>query len=104
MKRIVSMAEPAHQSSTFSGFKVLRAALAGTLIGMTLAFFLDTFIRNTPADLSGGKLFYLYGAVIVSATLFAASIESIRQLEVSSLEGEYRAQARGLRQRGDPSD
>ena len=98
------MADRHNQSSVFNGFKVLWAALIGCVIGVVLAFFLDTFIRNTPADLSRGRLLYLYGAVIVSATLFAASIESIRQLEVTSLEGEYRAQARGLRQRGDPSD
>ena len=104
MKRIVSMAEPAHQSSTFSGFKVLRAALAGTLIGMTLAFFLDTFIRNTPADLSGGKLFYLYGAVIVSATLFSTSVESVRQLELSALDGEYQAHMNVSRNRRKSSD
>ena len=104
MRPIASMADRHHQSSVFNGFKVLWAALIGCVIGVVLAFFLDTFIRNTPADLSRGKLLYLYGAVVVSATLFAASIESIRQLEVSALEGEYRAQARGLRQRGDQSD
>ena len=98
------MADRHNQSSVFNGFKVLWAALIGCVIGVVLAFSLDTFIRNTPADLSRGKLLYLYGAVVVSATLFAASIESIRQLEVSALEGEYRAQARGLRQRRDQSD
>ena len=104
MRPTASVAERHNQSSVFNGFKVLWAALVECVIGMLLAFFLDTFIRNTPADLSRGKLLYLYGAVVVSATLFAASIESIRQLEVSALEGEYRAQARSLRQRGDQSD
>ena len=104
MRPTASVAERHNQSSVFNGFKVLWATLIGCVIGVLLAFSLDTFIRNTPADLSRGRLLYLYGAVIVSATLFAASIESIRQLEVSALEGEYRAQARGLRQRGDQSD
>jgi NhaP-type Na+/H+ or K+/H+ antiporter len=98
------MAGRQSQSPVFNGFQVLWAALIGCVIGVVLAFFLDTFIRNTPADLSRDKLLYLYAAVVVSATLFAASIESIRQLQVSALEGEYRAQARGLRQRGDQSD
>ena len=98
------MADRHNQSSVFNGFKVLWAALIGCVIGVVLAFSLDTFIRNTPADLSRGKLLYLYGAVVVSATLFAASIDSIRQLEVSALEGEYRVQARDFGQCGDQSD
>ena len=104
MRPIASMADRHNQSSVFNGFKVLWAALIGCVIGVVLAFFLDTFIRNTPADLSRGKLLYLYGAVVVSATLFAASIDSIRQLEVSALEGEYRPQASGFGQRGYESD
>jgi len=104
MRPIASMADRHNQSSVFNGFKVLWAALIGCVIGVVLAFSLDTFIRNTPADLSRGKLLYLYGAVVVSATLFAASIDSIRQLEVSALEGEYRVQARDFGQCGDQSD
>lgn len=37
--------------SGFNGFKVLWAAFIGAGIGIVLSIFLDTFIRNTPADI-----------------------------------------------------
>ena len=81
----------------FNGFKVLWAAFIGAGIGIILSIFLDTFIRNTPADIPPSRLFYLYGVVIFSAVLFCSSIESMRQLQESAPEEEYRSRKGGLR-------
>ena len=75
---------------TFNGFKVLWSAFIGVGIGVVLSIFLDTFIRNTPATIRHTRLHYLYGVVISSAALFSASIESMRQLQESAPEEEYR--------------
>ena len=74
----------------FNGFKVLWSALIGVGIGVVLSIFLETFIRNTPATIRPTRLYYLYGVVISSAALFSASIESMRQLQESAPEEEYR--------------
>ena len=74
----------------FNGYKVLWSALIGAGIGVVLSLFLDTFIRNTPATIRQTRLHYLYGVVISSAALFSASIESMRQLQESAPEEEYR--------------
>ena len=74
----------------FNGFKVLWSAFIGAGIGVVLSIFLDTFIRNTPATIGHSRLHYLYGVVIFSAALFSASIESMRQLQESAHEEEYR--------------
>ena len=76
--------------SDFNGFKVLWSAFIGVGIGVVLSIFLDTFIRNTPATIRHTRLHYLYGVVISSAALFSASIESMRQLQESAPEEEYR--------------
>ena len=76
--------------SDFNGFKVLWSAFIGVGIGVVLSIFLDTFIRNTPATIRHTRLHYLYGVVISSAALFSASIESMRQLQESAHEEEYR--------------
>ena len=81
----------------FNGFKVLWAALIGAVVGIVLSIFLDTFISNTPADIPPSRLFYLYGVVIFSAVLFCSSIESMRQLQESAPETEYRSRKGGLR-------
>ena len=73
----------------FNGFKVLWAAFIGAGIGIVLALFLETFIRNTPADLSNNRLRYLYGVVVASAALFSSSIESMRQLQEGAPDEEY---------------
>ena len=81
----------------FNGFKVLWAAFIGAGIGIILSIFLDAFIRNTPADIPPNRLFYLYGVVIFSAVLFGSSIESMRQLQESAPEEEYRSHKRASR-------
>ena len=81
----------------FNGFKVLWAAFIGAGIGLVLALFLDTFIRNTPADLSNNRLRYLYGVVVASAALFTSSIESMRQLQEGAPGEEYQHKKRGDR-------
>jgi hypothetical protein len=85
------------EPSEFNGFKVLWAALIGAGVGIVLSIFLDTFIRNTPADIPPSRLFYLYGVVIFSTVLFGSSIESMRQLQESAPEEEYRSRKGGLR-------
>lgn len=75
--------------AAFQGFKVLWAALIGAAIGVVLALFLDAFLRNTPADLSPGRVRYLYGVVVAAAALFGAAIETMRQLQEGSPEAEY---------------
>lgn len=82
----------------FNGFKVLWSAFIGAGIGLVLALFLETFIRNTPADLSKNRLIYLYGVVVASSALFGSSIESMRQLQEASPEPEYHHKKRGRRQ------
>ena len=79
-------------------FKVLWSGFIGAGIGLVLAFFLETFIRNTPADLSKNRLIYLYGVVVASSALFGSSIESMRQLQEASPEPEYHHKKRGRRQ------
>ena len=86
--------------SRFNGFKVLWAAFIGAGIGVVLSIFLNTFIRNTPADLPTARLFYLYGVVTLSAVLFGSSIESMRQLQESAPEEEYRSQKTTWREQG----
>ena len=81
----------------FNGFKVLWAGLIGAAVGIVLSIFLDTFIGNTPADIPPSRLFYLYGVVIFSAVLFGSSIESMRQLQESAPEEEYRSRKGGVR-------
>ena len=78
--------------SGFNGFKVLLAAFIGAGIGVILTIFLGTFIRNTPAEIPRTRLLYLRGVVIASAILFGSSIESMRQLQESAPEEEYRSQ------------
>ena len=85
------------QPQEFNGLKVLWSAFLGAGIGLVLAFFLETFIRNTPADLSKNRLTYLYGVVVASAALFGSSIESMRQLQEASHEKEYHHKQRGRR-------
>ena len=80
----------AQQPPEFNGVKVLWSAFIGVGIGVVLSIFLDTFIRNTPATIRHTRLHYLYGVVISSAALFSASIESMRQLQESAPEEEYR--------------
>lgn len=82
----------------FNGFKVLWSAFIGAGIGLVLAFFLETFIRHTPADLSNNRLTYLYGVMVASAALFGSSIESMRQLQEASPEPEYHHKQRRRRQ------
>lgn len=79
-----------HKPSDFNGFKVLWFTFIGAGIGVVLSIFLDTFIRNTPATIRHTRLHYLYGVVISSTALFSASIESMRQLQESAPEEEYR--------------
>ena len=81
----------------FNGFKVLWAAFIGGGIGVVLSIFLNTFIRNTPANLPTARLFDLYGVVTFSAVLFGSSIESMRQLQKSAPEEEYRSNKTTLR-------
>ena len=88
--------------SGFNGFKVLWASFIGAGIGVILTIFLGTFIRNTPAEIPRTRLLYLRGVVIASAMLFGSSIESMRQLQESAPEEEYRSQKttwRGQRRR-----
>ena len=85
------------EPSGFNGFKVLWAGLIGAAVGIVLSIFLDTFIGNTPADIPPSRLFYLYGVVIFSAVLFGSSIESMRQLQESAPEEEYRSRKGGVR-------
>ena len=80
--------------SGFNGFKVLWAAFIGAGIGIVLTIFLGTFIRNTPADIPRTRVFYLRAVVIASAILFGSSIESMRQLQESAPEQEYRSHKR----------
>ena len=81
----------------FNGFKVLWAAFIGAGIGVILTIFLGIFIRHTPAEMSRTRLVYLRGVVIASAILFDASIESMRQLQESAPEQEYRSHKTTLR-------
>ena len=88
--------------SGFNVFKVLWASFIGAGIGVILTIFLGTFIRNTPAEIPRTRLLYLRGVVIASAMLFGSSIESMRQLQESASEEEYRSQKttwRGQRRR-----
>ena len=88
--------------SGFNGFNVLWAAFIGAGIGVVLTIFLGIFIRNTPAEIPRTRLLYLRGVVIASAMLFGSSIESMRQLQESASEEEYRSQKttwRGQRRR-----
>ena len=89
-------------TSGLNGFKVLWASFIGAGIGVILTIFLGTFIRNTPAQIPRTRLLYLRGVVIASAMLFGSSIESMRQLQESASEEEYRSQKttwRGQRRR-----
>ena len=86
--------------SGFNGFKVLWAAFIGAGIGVILTIFLGTFIRNTPAEIPRIRLLYLRGVVIASAMLFGSSIESMRQLQESANEEEYRSHKKTLRGQG----
>ena len=83
--------------SGFNGFKVLWAAFTGAGIGVILTIFLGTFIRNTPAQIPRTRLIYLHGVVIASSILFGSSIESMRQLQESAIEQEYRSHKKTLR-------
>ena len=88
--------------SGFNGFKVLWASFTGAGIGVILTIFLGTFIRNTPVQIPRTRLVYLHGVVIASAVLFGSAIESMRQLQESASEEEYRSQKttwRGQRRR-----
>ncbi len=88
--------------SGFNGLKVLWASFIGAGIGVILTIFLGTFIRNTPAEIPRTRLLYLRGVVIASAMLFGSSIESMRQLQESASEEEYRSKKttwRGQRRR-----
>ena len=88
--------------SGFNGFKVLWASFIGAGIGVILTIFLGTFIRHTPAEIPRTRLLYLRGVVIASAMLFGSSIESMRQLQESASDEEYRSQKttwRGQRRR-----
>ena len=87
-----SLTPPAREPNQpgFNGFKVLWAAFIGAGVGTILSIFLDTFIRNTPADIPQTRLLYLYGVVIFSAVLFGSAIESMRQLQASAPDEEYR--------------
>ena len=97
MRRTPSPRFPESAPPGFNGFKVLWAAFIGAGIGIVLTIFLGTFIRNTPADIPRTRVFYLRAVVIASAILFGSSIESMRQLQESAPEQEYRSSKRLLR-------
>ena len=97
MRRTPSSPFPESAPPGFNGFKVLWAAFIGAGIGIVLTIFLGTFIRNTPADIPRTRVFYLRAVVIASAILFGSSIESMRQLQESAPEQEYRSHKRLLR-------
>ena len=83
--------------SGFNGYKVLWASFTGAGIGVILTIFLGTFIRNTPVQIPRTRLVYLHGVVIASAVLFGSAIESMRQLQESANEEEYRSHRKTLR-------
>ena len=97
MSRSTRPQSPNAAPAGFNGFKVLWAAFTGAGIGVILTLFLGTFIRNTPAQIPRTRLFYLHGVVIASAVLFGSAIESMRQLQESATEEEYRSHKKSLR-------
>ncbi len=92
MRRYLKPQSCSAAPSGFNSFKVLWASIIGAGIGVILTIFLGTFIRNTPAEIPRTRLLYLRGVVIASAMLFGSSIESMRQLQESASEEEYRSQ------------
>jgi len=81
----------------FSGTRVLIAMFMGLMFGALVAFFLHTVIAQTPVDLQSQRLNLFFGMVTVSGALGALVVETMRQLQQSSPETEYRRRRRGLR-------
>ncbi len=81
----------------FSGTRVLIAMFVGLMFGALVAFFLHTVIAQTPVDLQSQRLNLFFGMVTVSGSLGALVVETMRQLQQSSPETEYRRRRRGLR-------
>ncbi len=81
----------------FSGTRVLIAMFVGLMFGALVAFFLRTVIAQTPVDLQSQRLNLFFGMVTVSGALGALVVETMRQLQQSSPETEYRRRRRGLR-------
>ncbi|MDP6194009.1 MAG: hypothetical protein QGH53_06570 [Prochlorococcaceae cyanobacterium ETNP18_MAG_1] len=68
----------------------------GLMFGALVAFFLRTVIAQTPVALHSQRLNLFFGMVTVSGALGALVVETMRQLQQSSPETEYRRR-RGLR-------
>ena len=83
-------------SQRFSGTRVLIAMFLGLMFGALVAFFLRTVIAQTPVALHSQRLNLFFGMVTVSGALGALVVETMRQLQQSSPETEYRRR-RGLR-------
>ncbi len=81
----------------FSGTRVLIAMFLGLMLGALVAFFLRTVIAQTPVDLQSQRLNLFFGMVTVSGALGGLVVETMRQLQQSSPETEYRRRRRGLR-------
>ena len=77
------------RNKLFSGTRVLIALFLGLLIGGLVALFLRTVISNTPVDLHSQRLNLFFIMVTLSGALGAVVIETMRQLQQSSIEAEY---------------
>jgi hypothetical protein len=81
--------------SPLSGSRVLAAGLVTGVIGLVLAFFLQSLVANTPVRINSTAL--VWSSVLLSASGLGAgmALEAVRQLSQNNPDPAYRRPPRG---------
>ena len=79
-----------NQGKSFSGMRVLIAVAVGAGLGLSVAYFLQVLIDNSPAEIAVGRLRLFYLMVISSGGLGGFAIETMRQLQEEATDPAYR--------------
>lgn len=79
-----------HTGPSYDGRRVVGAMLAGTGIGLLIAFFMKTTIDQSSVTLPPRRIFWLFLIASGSGGLTGLAVESMRQLQASNPDPAYR--------------
>ena len=77
-------------SRSFSGWRVLMAAVVGAATGAAVSFFIQELIEHSPAETPQRSVRLFFLMVILAGALSSFAIEVMRQLQQEATDEAYR--------------
>ena len=77
-------------SRSFSGWRVLMAAVVGAATGAAVSFFIQELVKHSPAEIPQRSVRLFFLMVILAGALSSFAIEAMRQLQQQASDDVYR--------------